>query len=740
MNGLVGRGVQCFTLRQVIAEGATGKVQIVEHNDTRQRYALRRVSKAACIEQRRQAAVVGERDLLEELDHPFILGLRYSFQDTYALYTATDLMEGGSLARQLRHRRRFGEAVVRFWAAELACALNYLHTEHRIAHGGVATRNILVDGMGHVALANVAVGQRAGDADRDGAAAADWWGLGAVMYECLYGRGPFRSGTRSGSSSASSSTTGTGLAARAADDDVVFPVTGNSRITMDCVSAIRGLLHRDPAQRLGSGRRGFERLKRHPFFATFDWSLVEDRGVVPPLVPDSAYVQSDPLEYTELGECIDLRPPPLAPRPELVELEARFADFDHAEYARFKGYIERHGSIDEVQADAIRRAGFSREPRDMAAVAAADVPLEYLCLGGLPVVKPCPRAEEPRRDSLAGLPRTSSVFSLSHASLARPASRAIKHGGRLVRRTTSTALARLAGHARTLRRKPAVVDTATRDAPPLEPVPEQVLEPPVVLCQPPCSVPVDALTWTQMTAAQRGLAQRYCAKMTRENQRLMAALISAQEDEDDADDDAEELLQSTYSLTASSLLPAVREAAGSSSNGSIGPATRPRKSLGGNGSGAARAAATLSVMSGERPASRAAYLFLDPLLISGCRSTPDLDVPACRNRPSTPHLRVDTAGPRPMTRRVHAKSAGSIPRLQPIADGWRKYRPTDPAPPPPPPPPPPVVRMVHARHPLVARQLSSDSGWDLLPEATDRLELSAAAAALMAAPVPTVGG
>ncbi|KAJ2792943.1 hypothetical protein H4R21_006090, partial [Coemansia helicoidea] len=448
----LGRGMQCFTLRQVIAEGATGKLQVVEHNDTRQRYALRRVSKNACIERRQQAAVVEERDLLEEVDHPFVLGLRYSFQDTYALYTATDLMEGGSLARQLAQRRRFGEAVVRFWAAEVACALHYLHTEHRIAHGNVAARNILVDGMGHVALANIAPGQRAGDAAAVAAAAAgDWWGLGTVMYECLFGRAPFRGAARSDASSTSS--TGVGMAARAAaagDDEVVFPVTGSSRITMDCMSVIRGLLHRDPAQRLGCGRRGFERLKRHPFFATFDWSLLEDRGVVPPFAPGDAYTPLDPLEYTELGECIDLRPPPLEPSAELVALEARFADYDHGEYQRFKAYLERHGSIDELLADAIRRAGFAREPRDVAGVAPADVPLEYLCLSGLPIVKSCVPIVKPcvpaaagaaaagqlRCDSMASLPRTSSVFALSQVSLARPASRAFRHGERLVRRTT----------------------------------------------------------------------------------------------------------------------------------------------------------------------------------------------------------------------------------------------------------------------------------------------------------------
>ncbi|KAJ1773671.1 hypothetical protein LPJ67_006926, partial [Coemansia sp. RSA 1938] len=103
---------------------------------------------------------------------------------------------------------------------------------------------------------------------------------------------------------------------------------------------------------------------------------------------------------------------------------------------------------------------------------------------------------------------------------------------RLMRRTTSTAIARLKGKKRAPR----------------------TLEPtcPNVLSQPPSFVPIDPQTWTQMATEQQNLARRYCTKMAHENQRLLST-ISHDEDED-------ELFQSTYSLTAASLLPAARRA------------------------------------------------------------------------------------------------------------------------------------------------------------------------------------
>ncbi|KAJ2824219.1 Serine/threonine kinase, partial [Coemansia erecta] len=138
--------------------------------------------------------------MLEELDHPFITNLRFSFQDTYAVYVATDLMGGGRLCDQLKggQRRVVGEAVVRVWAAELASALQYLHTEHFIVHGRVDTRSVWIDMKGHVALGSFGGAHRMTDNNSyvepngsegspslvpgaDGYA-GDWWGLGAVMF------------------------------------------------------------------------------------------------------------------------------------------------------------------------------------------------------------------------------------------------------------------------------------------------------------------------------------------------------------------------------------------------------------------------------------------------------------------------------------------------------------------------------------------------------------------------------
>lgn len=103
------------------------------------------------------ANIVQERRLLEEvrspntqstngqIDHPFVVNLRYAFQDDENCFFVLDLMLGGDLrckhgtgsqADLLVHLDRAGamsEETVRFYIAEIASAVDYLHSK-RIVH------------------------------------------------------------------------------------------------------------------------------------------------------------------------------------------------------------------------------------------------------------------------------------------------------------------------------------------------------------------------------------------------------------------------------------------------------------------------------------------------------------------------------------------------------------------------------------------------------------------------------
>ena len=67
-------------------------------------------------------------------------------------YIVVDLMNGGDLRFHIS-RKTFTEEAVRFWIAELGCALRYIHKQG-IVHRDVKPDNILLDSDGHVHLAD----------------------------------------------------------------------------------------------------------------------------------------------------------------------------------------------------------------------------------------------------------------------------------------------------------------------------------------------------------------------------------------------------------------------------------------------------------------------------------------------------------------------------------------------------------------------------------------------------------
>eukprot|EP00071_Canis_lupus_P038091 XP_022271648.1 ribosomal protein S6 kinase alpha-6 isoform X5 [Canis lupus familiaris] len=279
-----------FELLKVLGQGSFGKVFLVRKKtgpDAGQLYAMK-VLKKASLKVRDRVRTKMERDILVEVNHPFIVKLHYAFQTEGKLYLILDFLRGGDVFTRLSKEVLFTEEDVKFYLAELALALDHLH-QLGIVYRDLKPENILLDEIGHIKLTDFGLSKESVDQEkkaysfcgtveymapevvnrRGHSQSADWWSYGVLMFEMLTGTLPFQGKDRN-------ETMNMILKAKLGMPQF---------LSAEAQSLLRMLFKRNPANRLGS--EGVEEIKRHLFFANVDWNRLYRREVQPPFKPAS---------------------------------------------------------------------------------------------------------------------------------------------------------------------------------------------------------------------------------------------------------------------------------------------------------------------------------------------------------------------------------------------------------------------------------------------------------------------
>jgi serine/threonine kinase 38 len=90
---------------------------------------------------------------LAQSNNPWIVELKYSFQDDKNLYLVMEFLAGGDLMTLLMREDIISEEYSRFYIAELVLAIESIHRMQYI-HRDLKPDNILLDSQGHVKLSD----------------------------------------------------------------------------------------------------------------------------------------------------------------------------------------------------------------------------------------------------------------------------------------------------------------------------------------------------------------------------------------------------------------------------------------------------------------------------------------------------------------------------------------------------------------------------------------------------------
>ena len=199
-----------FEKDKEIGKGGFGLVWKVTHKKTQKVYCIKVIEKAGIMQQKLEAQMNREIEIMYILNHPHCLRLKNHFEDDQNFYLVMPLAHKGQLYRVLRKFRKFDERTAAQILRETISALQYLHSfKPPIIHRDIKPENLLLNNGGRVLLADFGWSNFSdGDVRKTFCGTPEYiapemllkkghdtrvdiWSVGVLMFELLAGYSPF---------------------------------------------------------------------------------------------------------------------------------------------------------------------------------------------------------------------------------------------------------------------------------------------------------------------------------------------------------------------------------------------------------------------------------------------------------------------------------------------------------------------------------------------------------------------
>jgi serine/threonine protein kinase len=296
-----------FEILNLLGKGTFGKVFLVKNKCNGKLYAMKILKKERIIKTRQLLHTKNEREILEKINHPFIVKLFYAFQNNEKLYLVTEFMQGGELFFHLKKEHVFTEEKAKLYACEIVLAIEHLHL-NKIIYRDLKPENVLLDESGHIKLTDFGLSKIFNNNNNYVTSSfneekaftfcgtpeylapeillgkgynksVDWWSFGILLYEMLCGRSPFKRRRER----------------RLDINNYLKPieVLKSDYISEEAQNLIMSLLKIEPLERLSDVKL----IKSHPFFKGVDWEEVLGKKIVHEFIPKDVMKSEEDLRY-----------------------------------------------------------------------------------------------------------------------------------------------------------------------------------------------------------------------------------------------------------------------------------------------------------------------------------------------------------------------------------------------------------------------------------------------------------
>lgn len=271
-----------------IGEGTFAEVFPCEMEGQPEMVAVKCIRKSTVVAKKMQHQVMLEIALLQQMQHPMVVKYITVLQDEKCLYVIQELCTGGDFMDYLIEQGSLSEMEARFYTANVVLAITHVHG-CAVIYRDLKPENLVFTTDGFLKLVDFGFATKksrclticgtpeylapevvSGDGYGKG---VDYWALGVLVYEMLFGCTPVGDNVRSVHEAHQ----------RIMSQELTFP--SEDKWSKDVIQFIRDLLTIDEKQRLGSENLP---VMQHRWFRypAMRWDALKAGDSTPPYVPD----------------------------------------------------------------------------------------------------------------------------------------------------------------------------------------------------------------------------------------------------------------------------------------------------------------------------------------------------------------------------------------------------------------------------------------------------------------------